>query len=187
MWATVGPDHIYFSNNKKCIIYNTLYLIIHRVCVAAILIGFILKCHISLNFWLKLIGKLFFGHLSLPICPLTSNLKTDSTKTAHNRPENCQIIWIFLDWNFSRSLKRNIFFLHCRHVAFFLKVIGGGWQTQLVILDKQKKKKITNLEALKILIRGGVGEREKLNISSVSPLIPLFFLLNFYMLPKRGM
>lgn len=83
MWATVGPDHIYFSNNKKCIIYNTLYLIIHRVYVAAILIGFILKCHISLNFRLKLIGKLFFGHLSLQICPSTSNLKTDSTKTAY--------------------------------------------------------------------------------------------------------
>lgn len=83
MWATVGPDHIYFSNNKKCIIYNILYLIIHRVYVAAILIGFILKCHISLNFWLKLIGKLFFGHLNLPICPSSYNLKTDSTKTAY--------------------------------------------------------------------------------------------------------
>lgn len=83
MWATVEPDHIYFSNNRKCIIYNTLYLTIHRVYVAAILIGFILKCHNSLNFWLKLIGKLVCGHLSLPICPSTSNLKTDSTKMAY--------------------------------------------------------------------------------------------------------
>lgn len=112
MWATVGPDHIYFSNNKKCIIYNTLYLIIHRVYVAAILIGFILKCHISLNFRLKLIGKLFsvISVFRSVLQPLTLKRIQPKRRMAHNRPENCHIIWIFLDLNFSRSLKRNILF-----------------------------------------------------------------------------
>lgn len=79
----VGFDYIYFFNNKKCIIYNIFYLIIYRVYVVVILIGFILKCYISLNFWLKFIGKLFFGYFSFLICFLIFNFKMDLIKMVY--------------------------------------------------------------------------------------------------------